>query len=593
MAVVDINEILNQEIISSIKKDIELSSKQEIFLVGIIDPEKGLVTDYNLLARGNSQMVPAIVSDLKPGTIIIHNHPSGDLRPSAADIRVASRVGNNGIGFAIVSNQVDDIYIVVEPKIPEEEVLLREKEIYKLFKPNGSLSRHLDKYEYRKQQLAVVKEVLDLFNNHKKTFVEAGTGTGKSFAYLIPALYWSHNNNQVVVVSTNTINLQEQLIEKDLVLLKKALPFSFKAVLVKGRWNYLCMRKLKNLEQRAKELYTDQHEKEIELIKVLNWIEETNTGSRSDLNFVIKTDLWDELASESDLCLRTNCPYFDSCFFMKARKEVYSADLLIVNHHLLISDAVLKYESGDTDIGILPEYKNLILDEAHNLSDAATRHLGNPFYLPQFHKYLQRLFHNKYSMIPRLRNKITQLNIFNKKDILNIIDQKIIPQIQKINDYSSDYYKQFELILPEEEKVIRLKEEIINKHEWQEIINFGDELISYMQKLGLYLNNLYENILNIRVDLLNKLEEILVELESNMTKCQVFIKRLDFNLKADDDDYVFWLERKKSVINQENAPLKISNMLSEMLWNSLDSLLLTSATLTVNNNFNFFKNILG
>lgn len=157
--------------------------------------------------------------------------------------------------------------------------------------------------------------MINAFNEHRSIFIEAGTGTGKSFAYLIPALYWARLNEQPVVVSTNTINLQEQLMEKDLVLLKKVLPFSFKAVLVKGRGIMSAKRKQRNLEERLADLYLDQADKQIELMKVLNWLDETGVGSRSEINFVISSEIWEELASESDLCLRTNCPYFDSCFY--------------------------------------------------------------------------------------------------------------------------------------------------------------------------------------------------------------------------------------------------------------------------------------
>lgn len=165
-------------------------------------------------------MVPAIISDLKPGMMIIHNHPSGDLSPSAADIRVASRTGNNGIGFAIINNEVTDIYVVVVPKILDEEIKIDKDEIIDIFFPGGQMEKLLRDYEYREQQLAVLEKIIDSFNEHRYLFVEAGTGTGKSFAYLLPALYWSVKNKECVVVSTNTINLQEQLMGKDLICLK-------------------------------------------------------------------------------------------------------------------------------------------------------------------------------------------------------------------------------------------------------------------------------------------------------------------------------------------------------------------------------------
>lgn len=587
-----VSEFFTDKVIENIKEDIAESKGQEVFILGFIDRESGKVSEYNLLARGNKEMVPAIINDLKPGTVIIHNHPSGVLEPSAADIRVASRAGNNGIGFAIINNDLDDIYIVVEPKIPLEEVELEAGEILSFFEPGGELDKKLKDYEYREQQLKVVKELINAFNEHRSIFIEAGTGTGKSFAYLIPALYWARLNEQPVVVSTNTINLQEQLMEKDLVLLKKVLPFSFKAVLVKGRGNYVCKRKQRNLEERLADLYLDQADKQIELMKVLNWLDETGVGSRSEINFVISSEIWEELASESDLCLRTNCPYFDSCFFMEARKEVFSADLLIVNHHLLLSDAVLKYEGGGTDTGILPKYKSLIIDEAHNLVDTATAHLGKPFYVSGLNKYFQRLYQNKFSLIPRLRSKLTSYK--DKGDFLKKIDSKIIPQILKINDLQAGYFNNFKNIFTDDERIIRVTAAVKESEAWQELEEYGGNFHIEMQKLGLYLHELYEEILKLDPSTLYELEEVLMELESFIVRIQLFANNLDFNLQAADSQHVFWIEKKQEgVYNQENAPLEIAELLPDLLWDSLDTLVLTSATLSINKDFSFFQETLG
>ncbi|MFP4016495.1 MAG: DEAD/DEAH box helicase, partial [Halanaerobiales bacterium] len=590
----EVVKLFTEEVIIRIRNDIIESTEQEIFLIGNIDYKTAMVEDYTLLARGNEHMVPAIISDLKPGSIIIHNHPSGDLRPSAADISIASRTGNNGIGFAIIDNKVEEIYVVVEPKIPEQEIEIDKENILSLFKPGGDLEKQLRDYEYREQQIKVVESVIDSFNGHYHFFIEAGTGTGKSFAYLIPALYWANLNKETIVVSTNTINLQEQLIEKDLVLLKKVLPFSFKPVLVKGRGNYVCKRKKINLENRAADIYSDNPEKQIELVKILNWLDETETGSRSELKFVIKTDLWDELASESDLCMRTNCPFFDSCYFMQARKEVFSADLLVVNHHLLLSDAVLKFESGDSDTGILPKYKKLIIDEAHNLIDTATSHLGRPFYIGAVNKYFQRLYHNKYSLIPRMRDKLARLNNENKADFLNIIDNKIITQIIKISELSAGYFNVFDEIVDQEERVIRIVKGVKEKEEWKNIEEFGERFLTNLQKMGIYLNELLEKIMKLDLKTVYKFDEMLTELESFIFRCQVLSRNLDFNLKARDPGYVFWVEKKgERIINQENAPLDIAEIMGEILWDRLDTAVLTSATLTVNKNFNYFRESLG
>ncbi|MFW6030845.1 MAG: DEAD/DEAH box helicase, partial [Halanaerobiales bacterium] len=548
----ELNEFFPEQIKENIKKDISMNNDNEIFFVVNIDIESKKIKEYNLLARGNSNMVPAIINDLKPGSIIIHNHPSGDLTPSAADIRIASRTGNNGIGFAIINNQVNKINFIVEAKIPEQEIKLDKNKIISLFKTKGKLDQSLRDYEYRDQQVQVVERIIDSLNEHKPYLIEAGTGTGKSFAYLIPALYWSNINKDTVVVSTNTINLQEQLIEKDLVLLKKVLPFPFKAVLVKGRTNYVCKRKKQLLENRAAEIYDEDPEKKIELVRILNWLEETDTGSRSELNFIVSSDLWDELKSESDLCMRTNCSHFNKCFFMQARKEVFSADILIVNHHLLLSDAVLKEESSDNNLGILPVYKKLIVDEAHNLVEAATSHLGQPFYIAALNKYFQRLYHNKFSLIPRVRDKLSKLD--DKQDYLKIIDNKIINQITKLSEISAQYYHFFDDLIAEKENKIRIVENVKNSTAWKEIEDYGENFLINIQKLGKYLNDLYQKILDLDVEVIyHDYEELLIELESFIFRCKLLANNLDFNLKARDSQYVFWIEKKgEHLINQEN-----------------------------------------
>lgn len=591
---VKIEELFTENIIKDLKTKIKEAAEQEIFVLGYIDKKTKKVNDYNLLARGNSNMVPAIISDLKPGSIIIHNHPSGDLTPSAADIRVASRTGNKGIGFAIINNELTDIYVVVIPKIPDEEVKLDKNEIVNIFNPGGQMEKILRDYEYREQQVSVVDRIIDSFNEHKCFFVEAGTGTGKSFAYLLPALYWSNKNKECIVVSTNTINLQEQLIEKDLILLKKVLSFPFKAVLVKGRNNYICKRKQKLLEKRSADIYSDNPDKQLELVKILNWLEKTATGSRSELSFVIKTDIWEELASESDLCMKTKCLYFDSCFFMLARKEVFSADLLIVNHHLLLSDAVLKNENGDSDNGILPKYTKLIIDEAHNLVDTATAHLGEPFYITAVNKYFQRFYHNKYSYIPILRGKLAKFNSENQSKILNIIDNKIISQILKINEISAGYFNVFNNIFANEDRIIRVVKDTKESDIWQDILEYSENMLLQLQKMGMHLQELYEEIMKLPASDIHDIEDMIIELQSYIMRCQLFTKSLDFNIKAEDSDYVFWIEKKgEKIINQENAPLDIADLMADLLWDRLDVLILTSATLTVNKDFTFFQKSLG
>ncbi len=580
---------LDSNIINEIKKDIADASGQEIFLIGSIDRESFRINDYNILARGNAHMVPAILSDLRPGQVIIHNHPSGDLTPSGNDIGVAARVGERGIGFAIINNNVDEIYVVVEPKLPKEEVEIKKEDIINIFKPDGKLSEIMRDYEYREEQIEVLNEVILSFNNHCTSLIEAGTGTGKSFAYLIPALYWSYHNGEPVVVSTNTINLQEQLLKKDLLLLKDVLPFPFKAILVKGRRNYVCKRKVKNLEK-MHDMFTEDKKLRLEFIKILQWLDDTETGTRSDINFVITNSIWDKIASESDMCLNTKCPYFDTCYFMKARKEVYSADILIVNHHLLLSDAKLKMENR----AILPEYKNLIIDEAHNFNNVATYHLGTPFYSKLINKFFERLTEYSYSTIPVIRDNLGDLSSEDKKEVYKIIDTNILQKVKSIKEITVDYFNLLEDFIPEsKENKLRMTEDVYQSKDWQKVINKGEKLAGYFKNLGINLNSLYEKLAIQQEKILNGLKEQLIELEGQINNCNQLVTALEFNIYAEDNSYVFWLEKDGQSTGQENAPLDISTLLRNYLWDKISNLILTSATLTINNDFQFYKNALG
>ncbi len=575
----EVTEVFSQELIIDIKKEINEVNGKEIFLVGKRSNDEKIISHYELRARGNYQMAPAIVSNLHAGDLLIHNHPSQDLTPSAPDIRIASALGEKGIGFAIINNSVTDIYIVVEPSYGQAEINLDKNEIISYFEENGILSKYLNKYEYRQQQIKVVEEIIDSFNNHKINLIEAGTGTGKSLAYLIPALYFANLNNLPVVVSTNTINLQEQLINKDLILLKKVLPFSFKSLLIKGRSNYVCLRKLNYFQGIARESIEDDVKKD-ELSKILNWIETSKTGTKSDLNFKLETDIWEEISSESDLCLKNRCPYFERCYFMKARKEIYSSDLLIVNHHFLLSDARLKNEGS----GILPDYRYLIIDEAHNLSGIASRHLGLAYTQKSVNKYLLRLNDKKYSLIPRLRNMISNLNFDKKKEILNIIDQKILPGIVNIKELNTSYFNQINNYLKKkDDSTYRIKKDIIEEEDWKFINITGEKILVYLKKLILSLNKIYKNIYE-KTD-----TNLVLELDSNINRLEIFIEELDFNLYLKDENFVYWLEKSK----QKNAPLDVSELLNEYIWDKINTGILTSATLTVNKSFDYNKSRLG
>jgi ATP-dependent DNA helicase DinG len=243
-------DFFSPDSVDQLRFAIKEADGNEIFVLGQTDAERRVV-QIEVLARGSETSVPAILKTCGYGDVVIHNHPSGDLRPSAADIEVASQFGSLGVGFYIVSNALDNLYRMVEAFAEKDMQEISPEQIAKLLGPDGVIAGKLSDYEDRPEQLRMAFAVSAAFNKDQLAVVEAGTGVGKSLAYLLPAAAWAQLNSVPVVVSTNTRNLQSQLMEKDLPLVKQVIDQEkaedkapLKVALLKGRTNYLCLRQL-------------------------------------------------------------------------------------------------------------------------------------------------------------------------------------------------------------------------------------------------------------------------------------------------------------------------------------------------------------
>jgi ATP-dependent DNA helicase DinG len=238
--------------------------------------------------------------------------------------------------------------------------------------PAGLIAKSLPGYEERPEQLEMARAVAAAFAAPRHLVVEAGTGVGKSFAYLVPAIEQAVHQKRRVVISTYTISLQEQLIEKDLPLLKKAMGAEFTAVLVKGRSNYLCIRRLDRALNRAATLLEAGADRR-ELARIGQWAMHTRDGSLSDLSPAPDWRIWDRVCAESGHCAGRKCPHSEKCFYQRARRRVYRAQILVANHALFFSDLAIRAAGSQ---GILPEYNLVVFDEAHNVENVACDQLG-------------------------------------------------------------------------------------------------------------------------------------------------------------------------------------------------------------------------
>ncbi len=333
----------------------------EVFAIG--DIEDGWVVRVEVTCRGQVDRVPALIDRPRAGQVVIHNHPSGDLRASDADMQLATLYGEDGVGVAIVDSDVRRSTWVVEPHAPRL-VPVDDGKLEVFF--TTDLRRVLPGYEPRPQQLEMARAVARSLDRAEPLLCEAGTGTGKSLAYLVPAALWAIANDRKVVVSTYTRSLQAQLMTSDLPLLSRAgLPV--RTAVLQGRNNYVCRRRL---GLAVDEETTGAEPETQNLLKTLSqWSDTTRDGSRSDLPLQLDAALWDRVMSDSDLTLAVRCPHYATCHYYVARRRAAAAHLVVVNHALLLIDLSLRAEHGR---GILPAYDRVLLDEGHHLEDAAT-----------------------------------------------------------------------------------------------------------------------------------------------------------------------------------------------------------------------------
>jgi ATP-dependent DNA helicase DinG len=583
------------------RHEISQAKGNEVFFIGHCNVD-GIVCEAEAIARGSKVAVPAIISRAGCGDIVIHNHPSGGLEPSAADMDIASVCGNQGIGFAIIDNDCSRCYLVVSPHTEQKGELLSLEEIGRVFAPDGMMG-HLKGYEQRDEQLRMALTVAEAFNHDRVTLIEAGTGTGKSLAYLVPSILWAVRNNQRVVVSTNTINLQEQLIKKDLPFLTRNSSIEFKAVLVKGRSNYACLRKLEQVETEPS-LFPDESAQE--LTTIIEWSKACQDGCRSDLAFTPRGSTWEEVCCEADQCSRSRCKHFNRCFFYRARRDASAARILVVNHALLLSDIVLRKETGYDATAILPPFSRLIFDEGHHLEDVATTHLSQVITRGGVLKQLHRL-------VPQKANRAGLLTIISSRitrdlpesreglymELSGLLESHLLPKNRDLEQLTEQIMDWLAISLEHDagglvgrEQKLRITADVSSTPFWQECCQRLKTLADALNDYTSALRTLLRRCEDLPEKLREKLSDQLLDTSGIEGRLQAMAETLLFFI-SEAEGYCRWIESKRGSRGVQArlcaAPLDISAQVKETVLDKLKTIIVTSATLTVGGEFSYLK----
>lgn len=428
----------------------------------------------------------------------------------------------------------------------------------------GRIAQRLEGYESRPQQLEMATAVERAIEAKEHLLVEAGTGVGKSFAYLVPAILAVAGNRdddqdrRRIVISTNTISLQEQLFHRDIPFLNAVLPVEFSSVLVKGRSNYLSLRRLKGALERAHHLFSEQEELE-QLQQIVRWADETGDGSRSDLDFRPESSVWDEVRSEHGNCLGKKCETYDKCFYYRARRRIWNADLLVVNHALFFSDLALRREG----VSLLPDYHVVVLDEAHTVENVAGNHLGFSLSSGQLEYMLGKLYNDR-----------TQRGLLVHHDLREA--QQLVTEIR-----------------------IRARDFFDTLRYWQDEsgprngrirtpVPVRNDLSMPLKQLAVQLSTFAERLQS---------DEQKIELTAAAERSVGLAESLDLWLKQSAEGAVYWMERtgRKGLQTQlVSSPVEVAGALRDELFNQIDTVILASATLAVGRqNFDYFKSRVG
>lgn len=482
-------------------------------------------------------------------------------------------------------------------KVEDAAIPLDDEEVASVLEYGGPFSNYFESYEHRPEQVAMLRSVANALSYSRHMLIEAGTGVGKSYAYLVPAAYFAMTNNTRVVVSTNTINLQDQLIKKDIPALKEALGLDLRAAVLKGRANYLCPRRLQNMRR-----FGPANAEEMRVLsKVIVWQLENQSGDRNELNLTgpAEREAWMKLSADDDACTTETCMarMAGTCPFHRAKTAAQNAHILIVNHALLLSDVA-------TGSKVLPEYDYLVVDEAHHLESATTNALS--FKLTQFDlaRMLKEIGNQSSGALGRLVGAVGGSLRPSDQAAFGQMIERATSQSFRLEQFNREFFNvlaEFAAFLREGQPPsnyawqARILPPVRKLTEWEEVEMMWGEMSETMRHLLETLEKLYKASADLYSDGNEEIEYPMGDLSNALRRMTEAHNNLTSLILDPNAATVYWIEvnPKGDRLSLNAAPLHVGNLITEHIWNTKNAAILASATLTTHGEFTYLRNRLG
>jgi ATP-dependent DNA helicase DinG len=466
-----------------------------------------------------------------------------------------------------------------------------------LLEEGRAFAQQFPGYEHRPPQIQMLQAVAQAFNDGQHLLVEAGTGTGKSVAYLLPAVHFAVQNGERVVISTNTINLQDQLFNKDIPDLRKILPFEFTACVLKGRSNYLCQRRLAALRHSSPLQPIEMRV----LAKILVWLPHTRTGDKGELFLPSAQEqaVWNRVRSEGEACSADRCPYRqrNQCFFYRARQVAEGSHLIIVNHALLLSDVAVENR-------VLPEYRYLIVDEAHHLENATTRQLS--FEVDQAAvEWLLREVGSARSDEKRVGGILGEVLGRCQGKVPRAIEDKLTAHVKRLQHETEqahirlyEFFNDLTLFLENHgegggqyDQRVRLEGGMRAQPAWSNVEITWDNLSTHLLGLTEGLEHLSGGVGELGKYDIPDAEDLQQELVGLASRLATTRDQAEAIVTKPSPREIYWAQigARNNTVSLHAAPLHVGNLVQRHLFLPKECAILTSATLRTNGTFSFIR----